>query len=123
MSNAENCMVGDLRIVGRQASIDRGEIMGLHQLFSSLLIRWFGGILLVFSAFSVMYAQSPKAPTASEEPAEIDHIWQKASSNYDAERTALLKEVDAIASRLRTFASPPKTTRSMWSDSRGRRTE
>ena len=39
--------------------------MGLHQLFSSLLIRWFGGIALVFSAFSVIYAQSPTAPTAS----------------------------------------------------------
>ena len=36
--------------------------MRLHQLFSSLLIRWFGGIVLVFSAFSVMYAQSPRLP-------------------------------------------------------------
>jgi alpha-L-fucosidase len=71
--------------------------MRLHQLFSSLLIRWFGGIVVVFSAFSVLYAQSRTAPTASEEPAKIDHIWQKASSKYDAERAALLKEVDAIA--------------------------
>ena len=71
--------------------------MRLHQLFSSLLIRWFGGIVLVSSAFSVVYAQSPTAPTASEEPAKIDHIWQKASSKYDAERASLLKEVDAIA--------------------------
>jgi alpha-L-fucosidase len=71
--------------------------MRLHQLFSSLLIRRFGGIVLVFSAFSVMYAQSPTAPTASEERAKIDHIWQKASTKYDAERAALLKEVDAIA--------------------------
>ena len=71
--------------------------MDLHRLFSSLLTRWFGGIVLVFSALSVMYAQSPTAPTASDEPAEIDHVWQKASSKYDAERTALLKEVDAIA--------------------------
>jgi hypothetical protein len=54
--------------------------MRLHQLFSSLLIRRFGGIVLVFSAFSVMYAQSPTAPTASEERAKIDHIWQKAST-------------------------------------------
>ena len=71
--------------------------MDLHRLFSSSLTRWFGGIVLVFSALSVMYAQSPTAPTASDEPAEIDHVWQKASSKYDAERTALLKEVDAIA--------------------------
>ena len=70
--------------------------MRLHPLFSSLLIRWFGAIILVFSAFTVVYAQSPTAPTASEEPAKIDHVWQKASSKYDAERAALLKEVDAI---------------------------
>ena len=73
--------------------------MRLHQLFSSLLIRWFGDIVVVFSAFSVMYAQSPTAPTASEEPAKIDHIWQKASSKYDAERAALLREVDVIANQ------------------------
>ena len=73
--------------------------MGLHQLFSSLLIRWFGGILLVLSALSVMYAQLPTAPTASEEPAKIDQIWQKASSKYDAERADLLKKVDAIANQ------------------------
>lgn len=73
--------------------------MRLHQLFSSLLIRWFGGIVLFFSAFSVMCAQNPTDPTASEEPAKIDHIWQKASSKYDAERAALLKEVDAIANQ------------------------
>ena len=69
--------------------------MMLHQLFSSR-IRWFGGIVLSFSRFSVMYAQSPTAPTASEDPAKIDQIWQKASSKYDAERAALLKEVEAI---------------------------
>jgi alpha-L-fucosidase len=68
-------------------------------LFSSLLIRWFGGIVLLFSACSIMYAQSPTAPTASEEPAKIDQIWQKASSKYDAERAALLTEVDAIANQ------------------------
>src|SRR5690348_9372477 len=73
--------------------------MRLHQPFSSLLIRWLGGLVFVFSALSVMYAQSPTAPTAGEEPAELDRIWQKASSKYDAERAALLKEVDAIANQ------------------------
>ena len=73
--------------------------MRLHQLFSSLLIRGFGGVVLVFSAVSVMYAQSPTAPTASEEPEKIDQIWQKASSKYDAERAGLLKGVDAIANQ------------------------
>ena len=70
-----------------------------HRLFSSSLIRWFGGIVLFFSALSVIYAQGPTAPTASEEPAKIDQIWQKASSKYDAQRAALLKEVDAIDSQ------------------------
>jgi alpha-L-fucosidase len=69
------------------------------QLFSSLLIRWFGGVALFFSALSALYAQSLTAPTASEEPAKIDQIWQKASSKYDAQRTALLKEVDAVDSQ------------------------
>jgi len=71
----------------------------LHQLFSSLLIRWFGGIALFFSALSVMCAQSPTAPTSSEEPEKIDQIWQAASSKYDAQRASLLKEVDAIDSQ------------------------
>ncbi len=70
--------------------------MRSHQFYSSLLIRWFGCIAFVFSALSVLYAQSPTAPTASEEPAKIDQIWQKASSKYDAQRAALLKEVDAV---------------------------
>lgn len=60
--------------------------MRSHQLLSSFLNRCFGGIVLVSSALSVTYAQSPTAPTASEEPAKIDQIWQKASSKYDAER-------------------------------------
>ncbi len=70
--------------------------MRSRQLFSPLLIRWCGGVVCVFSAVSVLYAQSPTAPTASEEPAKIDQIWQKASSKYDAQRAALLKEVDAV---------------------------
>jgi alpha-L-fucosidase len=71
-------------------------------LFSSLSIRWllsrwFRAIALACFALTVVYAQSPTAPTASEDPAKIDQIWQKASSKYDAQRAALLKEVDAIA--------------------------
>ena len=73
--------------------------MRSHRLFSSLLIPWSGGIVLFLSACSIMHAQSATAPTASEEPARIDQIWQKASSKYDAERAALLKEVDAIANQ------------------------
>src|SRR5690349_25048118 len=80
----------------QRTQFDREETMRLHQLFLSSLIRWFCGIVLVFSTFSVMDAQSPTAPTASEDPAKIDQIWQKASSKYEAQRTALLKEVEAI---------------------------
>ncbi len=53
-----------------------------------------GGILLLFS-ISSLYAQNPTAPTASTDPATIDAIWQKASSKYDNQRAALLKQVDA----------------------------
>ena len=60
------------------------------------VIRRLGTIVLALFAFTTLYAQSPTAPTASENPAAIDQIWQKASSKYDAERAALLKQVDAV---------------------------
>ena len=82
--------------IWQRTEIDREEIMRSHRLFSSSLIRWFGGTALFFFACSIMHAQSATAPTASEEPAKIDQIWQKASSKYDGERAVLLKEVDAI---------------------------
>ena len=69
--------------------------MRSHRPFSSLSIRACGSIILFLSACPIMPAQSATAPTASDEPAKIDQIWQKASSKYDAERAALLKEVDA----------------------------
>ncbi|HUK46210.1 MAG TPA: alpha-L-fucosidase [Terriglobales bacterium] len=56
----------------------------------------FGGLLFVLSALSMLHAQSATAPTASQDPETIDQIWQKASSKYDAERAALLKQVDAV---------------------------
>src|SRR5262249_40120918 len=37
------------------------------------------------------------APTATQEPAAIDEQWQKASGKYDAPRSAILKEVDAVS--------------------------
>jgi len=74
--------------------------MRSHRLFSSfLLIRCFGGIVLYFFASSIMQAQSATDPTASEDPARIDQIWQKASSKYDAPRASLLKQVDTIANQ------------------------
>jgi alpha-L-fucosidase len=59
------------------------------------VIRRLGTIILALCAFTTLHAQSPTAPTASEDPEVIDQIWQKASSKYDAERDALLKQVDA----------------------------
>jgi alpha-L-fucosidase len=51
-------------------------------------------ILLLSSAVSMAHAQSATAPTATQEPASIDQIWQKASAKYDSERAALLKQVE-----------------------------
>src|ERR1700686_5419798 len=55
----------------------------------------------IFAAAPVaMHSQaptSPTAPTASEDPAVIDQIWQKASAKYDAPRSTILKEVDQVA--------------------------
>ena len=42
-------------------------------------------------------APAPTAPTASEDPAVIDQIWQRATAKYDVPRAAILKEVDRIA--------------------------
>jgi hypothetical protein len=55
-----------------------------------------GRILLVLSAVSNLSAQSLTAPTASEDPEKVDQIWQEASSKYDAQRSAVLKEVDSV---------------------------
>ncbi|MGB6476585.1 MAG: alpha-L-fucosidase [Candidatus Sulfotelmatobacter sp.] len=52
-------------------------------------------ILLLSFAVSIAHAQSATAPTATQEPASIDQIWQKASGKYDSERAALLKQVES----------------------------
>ena len=61
----------------------------------SLLTIALGGFLLALLALPGAQAQSPTAPTASIDPEAIDAIWQKASSKYDGQRAALLKQVDA----------------------------
>ena len=67
--------------------------MFLHR--SLLAMGKLGAILATLYAASNLYAQSPTAPTVATDPATIDAIWQKASSKYDNQRAALLKEVDA----------------------------
>jgi alpha-L-fucosidase len=60
----------------------------------SLLICKLGATSLLLSALSMLQAQTATAPTASQDPANIDQIWQKASGKYDSERAALLKQVE-----------------------------
>ena len=64
--------------------------------FPPHLIRRFAGVVFAMSAICSMHAQNAVAPTASQDPAVVDQAWQKASSKYDTERTALLKEVDSV---------------------------
>ena len=64
-------------------------------------IRGLQSAVLVLTLFTVLpqqlYSQaSPTAPTATQDPNVIDQIWQKASSKYDAPRSAILKEVDSV---------------------------
>ena len=47
------------------------------------------------SSVSTSHAQSSTAPTVSQKPESIDQIWQKASSKYDNQRVALIKDVDS----------------------------
>lgn len=65
-------------------------------LFPSRSVCKFSGIVLgLFTPF-ILNAQSATAPTASEDPASIDQIWQKGSSKYDGERAALIEDVDTV---------------------------
>ena len=57
-------------------------------------VRWIGAVVFVLSAFPNLGTQSATAATASEDPVRVDEIWQKASSKYDSQRAARLKEVD-----------------------------
>ncbi len=83
--------------------------------FRSHLVSALGSVVLAIFAVPVMHAQSATAPTFSQDPASIDQIWQKASSKYDAERAALLKEVETADNEgpfrpdwesLRTYEAP-----------------
>jgi len=71
--------------------------MSQHSSFLlSQSIRGLAVIVLGLSALYRLNAQNPTAPTAAEDPAIIDQAWQKASSKYDPQRAALLKEVDGV---------------------------
>ena len=70
--------------------------MRRHDSFFSRSILILGSVALVLSAASSSSAQSATAPTVSQDPATIDQLWQKATSKYDSQRAALLKEVDTV---------------------------
>ncbi len=67
-----------------------------HHPFLSRTVCTVGIFALTLSSASMLHAQSATAPTASQDPVSIDALWQKASSQYDAERAALLKQVDEV---------------------------
>jgi alpha-L-fucosidase len=46
------------------------------------------------SPLAAQAAVSPSAPTAAQDPREIDQAWQRGNAKYDEPRAALLKEVD-----------------------------
>lgn len=52
-------------------------------------------VLLGLFVASTLHAQNATAPTASQAPTGLDQIWQKATSKYDAQRSVILKDVDA----------------------------
>ena len=58
-----------------------------------------GGIVVVVFLLANLHAQNAVAPTAAQDPAGIDQVWEKASSKYDGERAALLKQVDTVNSQ------------------------
>ena len=60
---------------------------------AGLTLAYFGTLPFVTYAQT---ASSPTAPTAAQEPVLIDQAWQKASAKYDAQRSAMLKEVDRV---------------------------
>ncbi len=70
--------------------------MLLHDMFLSYTMRGLFGFVFALSALSIAHAQDATAPTAAQEPATIDQLWQKASSKYDGQRTALLSDVDSM---------------------------
>jgi alpha-L-fucosidase len=61
---------------------------------------WWAFVLLaVFSAALPGAQTAPQIqPTSSQDAQTIDQIWQRASSKYDSERSALLREVRRVAS-------------------------
>ncbi len=65
-------------------------------MFSHFCIRELAVIALALSGIASLHGQNPNSPTVSQDPTVIDQVWQKASSTYDPQRAALLKQVDDV---------------------------
>jgi hypothetical protein len=60
---------------------------------------WTLALVAVFSTALLAAQTAPQMqPTNSQDAQTIDQTWQRASSKYDSERNALLKEVRRVAS-------------------------
>ena len=65
------------------------------RLVKSIILALILGLVVLYS--SPMFAgEGTDAPTASQSPEVIDQVWRQASSKYDSERAAVLKQVDRI---------------------------
>ena len=64
--------------------------------YVSQLLRKISILMLGLCVPACLQAQTATAPTASQDPETIDQAWQTASSKYDSQRAALLKDVDVM---------------------------
>src|SRR4051794_27030422 len=65
-----------------------------RSLMAKLLL--FGALTMVSTMARAQSSADPMAPTKSADPSAIDQIWQKASSKYAAQRSAILNQVDQV---------------------------
>ncbi len=54
-------------------------------------------LIFCISVLLTLSALAQIDPTASQDPATLDQIWQKASAKYDSRRNAILQDVDKAA--------------------------
>jgi alpha-L-fucosidase len=82
----------DLFVKGRRYMVSLMAVYGMRSVIVVLCS------CAVFAAapsqVAAQAAAPPSAPTAAQDPREIDQAWQRGSAKYDEGRAALLKEVD-----------------------------
>ena len=75
--------------------IERSENIGPRSKHLSRLLFARIGMCALLATSTLAQSPAATSPTAPQDPATIDQIWQKASAKYDAQRTAILQQVDA----------------------------